>query len=223
MIRPVQIGKNFCPIAPYSLDEAQAAFDDWTFNCGPGALCAVTGLKPEELRPHLLDFEQKHYTNPTLMLQILRGLGVHWTAYKDGLADWGLVRIQWEGPWTDPGVPMRVRYRHTHWIATSKNIPEPCLDQKYFSHWVFDCNAIKYGGWMPLGAWEAGLVPWLLKECQPKAYGTWHITHRLELTRLPWSKYWLLAYAADRKRFRLQRPRGQAAWEDGNRRSILPC
>lgn len=52
------------PPLRFGVDEAQAASDEWGFNCGPAALCAVLGLTPAELRPHLGDFERKRYTKP---------------------------------------------------------------------------------------------------------------------------------------------------------------
>lgn len=157
----------------FTLDDAQRAGDTWGANCGPGALAAVMALTLDEVRPHLGDFEQKRYTNPTLMYESLRRLGVTWRK-PDG--EWpvlGLVRIQWEGPWTAPGVPMRVRYRHTHWVASSTSA-------NGIVH-VFDINAMCVGGWISLAEWRDKLVPWLLKECEPKADGRWHATHRLEL------------------------------------------
>lgn len=35
----------------FAIEEARSAGDTWKFNCGPGALCAVTGMKPGEIRP----------------------------------------------------------------------------------------------------------------------------------------------------------------------------
>jgi hypothetical protein len=84
----------------------------------------------------------------------------------------GLIRVQWGGPWTKPGVPMRVRYRHTHWAAIRNNNTE-----------VFDINAMCVGGWMKTSEWEYQLIPWLIKECVPKADGSWWITHALEVTQ----------------------------------------
>ncbi len=60
----------------FTRDEAQAAGEAWGFNCGPGALCAVLGKTPNELRPHLREFERKRYTNPSLMAAILHDLHV---------------------------------------------------------------------------------------------------------------------------------------------------
>src|SRR5687768_1685881 len=114
------------PLNPLRITDADTeAAREWGFNCGPGALCAVLDKTPDELRPHLLDFEQRGYTNPTLMVGILRGLGVaHHRVWRCDLPvpdpvypKFGLVRVQWAGPWTKPGVPMAVRYRKTHWIA----------------------------------------------------------------------------------------------------------
>ena len=56
---------------PFSFEEAQRAGDEWGLNCGPAAIATMTRLSLDELRPHLGDFEQKHYTNPTLMWSIL--------------------------------------------------------------------------------------------------------------------------------------------------------
>lgn len=168
----------------FSLDDAIAAADGH-FNCGPAALCAVADLRPNEALLHLGGFDRKHYVNPTMMRDALGSLKipfrqVHkdngtsgWT--DDGIPgvgcvgeptypDFGLVRIQWGGPWTKPGVPIAARYRHTHWIAVEGEMR-------------FDVNAMCVGGWIPLAEWETQLVPWLLKECEPKASGGWWPTH----------------------------------------------
>lgn len=159
-----------CPIPlAYGVDVARQAADLWQFNCGPAALTAVLGVIPDVLRPHLREFEKKGYTNPRLMYSILKGIGLGWTPISAGNPLYGLVRVQWEGPWTKARVPIRARYRHTHWIAT---------DGKY----VFDVNAICVGGWVSVKEWEKVLVPWLLRQVEPKSNGRWHRTHRLSLT-----------------------------------------
>jgi len=55
--------------------DAIEAADEWGFNCGPAAVAAICGLSLPELRPQLVDFELKRYTNPTLMAQILKNVG----------------------------------------------------------------------------------------------------------------------------------------------------
>src|SRR5688572_28926123 len=136
------------PTVKFSETEAHAAWEQWGMNCGPGALCGLLGLRPEDVRPHMGDFESKRYTNPTLMYAALRSLGVDYTLTIDrtngavpknpgriGLEfpDFGLARIQWAGPWTRPGVPMRARYRMTHWVASWKH------QTRGFA--IFDVNA----------------------------------------------------------------------------------
>lgn len=154
----------------FNVDEAQAAADAWNFNCGPGALCAVLNVGPETIRPHLCGFEKKGYTNPLLMFEILKGLGLKWENLKT-LPDFGLVRVQWDGPWCDPGRPLKARYRHTHWIAV-------CGQE------IFDINATCAGGWLSYHEWDTQLIPWLLKEVEPKASGRWWPTHNLSLDRV---------------------------------------
>jgi hypothetical protein len=150
----------------------------WGFNCGPAAICAVTGLTPEEVRPHLGDFEAKAYTNPTLMFTSLARLGLKFThkanrGYPNEWPTFGLARIQWGGPWAKPGVPMAARYRQTHWVASSRTDT---------LHMVFDVNALSVnGGWIPFEMWRDSLVPWLLKEAVPRADGTWWLTHSIEV------------------------------------------
>jgi hypothetical protein len=158
-------------------DLAYKAHDEWGANCGPGALAAIMNMTLDAVRPHLKDFDKKHYTNPTMMYAALNSIGAKWRLIKP-LKSWprhGLVRVQWEGPWTKPGVPMGARYRHTHWVAASKRYAEDNIA-------VFDINAINNGtGWISLVDWCEQLAPWLMKEIVPKSNGRWHITHVIEI------------------------------------------
>lgn len=170
------------PALRFTLADAEKASDAWGCNCGPSALAAVTGRTLDEIRPLMGDFESKRYTNPTLMLDSLNRTGARFWKVE-GMPTIGLLRIQWEGPWTEPGVPMRVRYRHTHWIAI-------CQPEAY-AIWlpgkigpnagIFDVNAMNSGGWITYSDWACTLVPWLLKEAVPKANGRWHVTHRIQV------------------------------------------
>lgn len=165
----------------FSIDEAQSAADGH-FNCGPGALCAVADLRPEEALPYLRGFERKHYTNPSMMQEALRELKIPFQRVYEclGLGEarnpiypvFGLVRIQWAGPWTAPGVPVRARYRHTHWVAWDRDAAQ-----------VFDINAMCVGGWLDEQEWRTQLVPWLIREVAPKATGAWWPTHCWQINR----------------------------------------
>lgn len=169
----------------FSWEQACAAGDAWGFNCGPAAICAVLNMTPDELRPHMLDFEAKRYTNPSLMVSVLRELGVRFRqVYRGDVPNgdyyvWpreGLVRVQWGGPWTKPGVPMKARYRKTHWIGV-RHSADMCE--------VFDINAMhsEPSGWILFETWEISLVPWILKHLVPKADGAYWPTHCLEIVQ----------------------------------------
>lgn len=170
----------------FSLDDAQKAADEWSFNCAPAALCAVLNLTPNEIRPLMGDFESKCYTNPTLLFDVLKRSGAkHEHTYRSDtfVGDFpliqippikhGLMRIQWGGSWTKPGVPMRVRYRKTHWVAVRRN-----------SEQVFDVNAMCVGGWMDVLEGESKLVPWIIRECVPDGDGSWWPTHVIEVKEM---------------------------------------
>jgi hypothetical protein len=90
--------------------------------------------------------------------------------HPDSWPRFGLVSIQWGGPWCDDGVPIRVRYCYTHWVAAVKT---DCLN-------VFDINATCSGGWVTFDEWSTQLVPWLLRD-KPRHDGTWWITHSAEV------------------------------------------
>lgn len=172
------------PALRFSTADAYAAYDSWGANCGPGAIAAVLGLTLSELRPHLGDFERKRYTNPTLMWDILRRLGVTFRVVRDGPGGttartwprYGLARVQWEGPWTEPGVPIAARYRQTHWVGAC------APDHAGRDIGIFDINAMNSGGWIALHDWIGTIVPWLLREAVPRANGRWHLTHAVEIS-----------------------------------------
>lgn len=154
--------------------DADRAYEEWGANCGPGAIAAIMNMTLDEVRPHMGDFEAKKYTNPTLMQDVLRSIGRRFSNIGRNWPNYGLVRIQWEGPWTEPGVPMRARYRYTHWIGTklaSQN-----------NRGVFDINCINNGtGWVSVADWSSEIVPWLLEQ-YPRATGSWHVTHGIEVS-----------------------------------------
>lgn len=51
----------------------------------------------------------------------------------------GIYRIQFLGPWLDPGVPPRVAYFHTHWVAVR-------------GPWVLD-TVVDPSSWIRLTEW----------------------------------------------------------------------
>lgn len=160
---------------PFTAADVERAHDAWGCNCGPTAIAAMLHLPLDTVRAQLGDFERKGYTNPTLMIETLRRLGVLWKPRADLMwPAWGLVRIQWHGPWMADGVPKQARYRHTHWVGS-------CRAGEAIG--VFDVNCMAQKGWVSLADWSGTLVPWLLEECEPKANGLWSITHAFEVPR----------------------------------------
>lgn len=147
-------------------------------NCGPGALCGILNMSPDQVKPYLPDFERKKYTTDKMMARALEAIGVPFTRLFDDLdatgqdkpplPSRGLVRIQWSGPW----VGTDKQYRHTHWVAVSQNR-------------VFDFNAISVGGWISWKQWQEKLIPWLLEECEPQWTGKWWATNCWEIDHGP--------------------------------------
>lgn len=153
-------------------EEADAAYETWGCNCGPAAIGAMLGMRLDDVRPMLNGFDEKRYTNPTMMYEALRSSGRHWRSIGKVWPTYGLARIQWEGPWTAPGVPMRARYRYTHWVGS--RTPSG-------AHGVFDVNALGNGtGWASFDDWQTILVPYITSHI-PRADGRWHITHGIEV------------------------------------------
>lgn len=176
----------------FDIDDAQQAADEWGFDCGPASLCAILDKTPETIRPHLREFEKKRYTNPSLMASILHDLQVPFfrifeqvgrchTLRTPRYPSFGLVRIQWDGPWCDPGRPVKARYRHTHWVARRLTTVEM---RGYPDSQIFDVNAMCVGGWIPWSEWVNELIPWLLKQCEAKASGQWWPTHCWDIDSL---------------------------------------
>lgn len=178
----------------FTADDVETANDVWGCNCGPAAFAAILELTLDETRHHFgPEFEAKRYTNPTLMLAALRSAlgpaGMRWRVLPGsraagatvGWPTYGLCRIQWEGRWTEPGVPIAARYRQTHWIGLAKRAPQELSGP--FNVGVWDVNAIANGsGWCSLDDWSSKLVPRIL-ESYPGANGRWHVTHAVEVKR----------------------------------------
>lgn len=161
------------PYIAFDSHDVAAAYRDWGCNCGPAALAASLDLTLDAVRPHLGDFEQRRFMNPTQMQISLVALMARWRAIPNGTGPpWpenGVVRIQFGGPWLKPGVPVGAAYARTHWLASRKHEG---------ADWVCDVSA----GWLPAERWEAEILPLLVKWVS-RADGTWFPTHRWEVRR----------------------------------------
>ncbi len=171
----------------FTLADLEAASNAWGCNCGPAAIAAICGLTLDEVRPHLQGFDEKRYTNPTMMFAALNSIGRPWQRVRtSGLSGgaalmpwWGLCRIQWHGPWTDPGANPKWAYRQTHWIGAAKRKTDGSIG-------IFDVNSVAHtpdnAGWTSLEAWADIIVPWIVAGI-PRATGGWHVTHAIEVER----------------------------------------
>jgi hypothetical protein len=147
----------------------------------------MTGLKPDDVRQHIPGFDKKRYTNPSMMAAALKSLGVEFlsrpTNGKD-FCQYGICRIQWLGPWTEPGVPPAAAYHYTHWVGCLQTGGKPTT-------WIYDLNMhlIQRPNldnadiWPTLAQWAGYIVPKLTK--YSGATGGWLVTHNWELTNLP--------------------------------------
>ncbi len=159
----------------FTPDDAERAWEAWGCNCGPTALAVMAGLALDDVRLHLQGFDAKRYTNPTMMFDALKSIGLPFHKIGARWPRYGLVRIQWEGPWTEPGVPVRARYRYTHWVAG--------WDADERGYGVFDVNCMNNGnGWVARPEWERVIVR-AITEQYKRATGRWHVTHGIEVPR----------------------------------------
>ena len=174
----------------FTLADLEAASDTWGCNCGPAALAAILGLTLEEVRPRFGP-DWPGYTNPTAMFAALQRQAVRWTELRPGLSGaplpwprFGLARIQWEGPWTRPGVPIAARYRHTHWVGAGPLFHASGSSAIPSKTCIWDVNQLvgPCDGWAPLAWWTLRTAPQLTADI-PRASGGWSITHAIEVQR----------------------------------------
>jgi hypothetical protein len=156
------------PTCKFTAADMRAAHREWSCNCGPAALAAALGITLAEVRPCLGDFEKKRYMNPTDMRNAIYSAGAR-TYELDSLPNPGVVRIQWDGPWLNEGVPPRVAYRYTHWTAHQWVGEES---------WMFDANGL----WTPFHEWRTKTIPGITGRI-PRATGRWFPTHRWQVER----------------------------------------
>lgn len=172
---------------PFTEADMVKAHDEWSANCGPNALAFALQIHLEQVRGNIPEFEKKKFTSPTMMKAALRNLEVKWQEYThlrivDAMfAPLGisLCRIQWCGPWTEPGANPKWAYRQTHWIATWQHMEEcGVLGEMQFLYMVFDIN----GGIMAFDQWKKEIVP-LITRSIPRANGEWFSTHIWRINR----------------------------------------
>ncbi len=158
---------------PFTEAECREAFEQWGANCGPTALAFALQIPLAQVRGTIPGFEEKRYTSPTMMILAVSNLHrrVEVAEPIPGVKrldphrwqNLSLVRVQWTGPWTKPGMNPKWAYNYTHWIATWMSGDVPM---------IFDIN----GGILTFEEWKAEIVP-ALTAATPRADGGWFPTH----------------------------------------------
>lgn len=155
---------------PPDLNEAHKA---WKCNCGPGSVAALLGLTCEQVRPHFPGHAERGYSNPSHLQNALRSLGCRvvstWKRTPEALAlpRFGIVFVQFGGPWLREGVPAGWAYRATHFAAVNGGQ-------------VYDVN--QDPPWYPKSGWESDLLPWLASTIN-RCDGTFYIRAAFEVLR----------------------------------------
>lgn len=151
------------PILSYTADAVRLAAAEWNATCGPHSIAAACGVTLDEVRRVLPPY--KGWMSPVMVGHTLRALGRKYSLRKglktDVLCE-GINRIQWEGPWLDPGVSVRAAYKHTHWVA-------------HFRGWVL-CTAVISRMWIGEEMWRAA-----------HAEIPFHVTHHYTIENTVWS------------------------------------
>jgi len=144
----------------FNADDSQRAHADWGANCGPHALAAACGKSLEAIHKVIPQF--RGWMGPTEIEAALKAL--HITARKTPNLNTktpcnaGISRIQWHGPWLNPG--SKDAYKHTHWIAGR-------------NYGIYDTlYPEKTGMWIPLAEWRP-----LIENHVRLHFAGWHITH----------------------------------------------
>lgn len=151
------------PTLPFTEEDSNRAYNEWGASCGPHSIAAALGVPLERVRSAVPGF--KGWMNPTMVRAALNVLGVHPVITRNlrtkELYE-GINRIQWEGPWLDAGVPARVAYFHTHWVAVRRT-------------GEVLCTCMPWLGWTAFDTWKQWIEVTVLPEI-PRSTG-WHVTH----------------------------------------------
>lgn len=153
----------------YSPPDVDQQYELWGANCGPTAIAALLGKPVADIRPLVEPF--KGYMNAGDLVAALGRAGVR-TRRRDeargskALPQHGLAVLQIDGPWCEPGVNPRARFRYTHTIASRNGI------------WIYDGNA---RAWLDRSPWEAYVMKEIVDDTR-RATG-WYTSTVIEVVR----------------------------------------
>lgn len=168
-------------VVRFNGDDIQTARKAWRCACGPVAIACILDLTLDDVRQYI-GADYRGWMNPTQMKEALLRAGVSFRELDRNklyrptgpnqfgcpyAAKYGITRIQFAGPWTEPGVPERVAYNYTHWVASA-------LDDRHYLD-VHDNN----WGWMSVVEYFHNMKKLAIEI--PRASGAWWPTHCYEV------------------------------------------
>lgn len=157
----------------YRPTDIELASQRFSASCGHAALAAILGREVCEVREAACQvFQGRGYVSAPMMENALAALRPgNW---RPGIASGrefparGLVLVQLQGPWMEPGLPLGAQLARTHWVAVD--------GPRRADAWVYDINA---DGWIRRSTWEELILPQIL-EFHKRATG-WYVRRCYEV------------------------------------------
>jgi hypothetical protein len=177
---------EIAPALPFTAEEAELANEEWRATCGHFSIAAACNVPLPQVKAAYSKLTG--WTSPTMLKEALNNLRrgfaenklprgcphevVKFARFHNGAPV--IFRIQWEGRWLDEGVPPRVAYFHTHWVAMRDG-------------YVFD-PMLFWASWDAVQSWpdrvDAAVRLMARDEPKPKELVTgWHFTHAYLLSK----------------------------------------
>lgn len=147
----------------FTQSDSEKANADWKASCGPHSLAAACGKTLHQINEAMAKgaVNYRGWMSPTQVSRTLDALGAEYILEK-GISSkdlcHGINRIQWEGKWLNPGVPARIAYFHTHYVAHDA------------LHGLVLCTACEAAEWITTRQWLNFHL-----EQEPKS--PFHVTH----------------------------------------------
>lgn len=154
-------------VQPYAPPDVDKQHELWGANCGPTALAALLGKTVAEIRPLVQPF--KGFMHAGDLVTALGRAGKQTRRHDEprgskALPQHGLAVLQIDGPWCEPGVNPKARFRYTHTIACWHGVM------------VYDGNMDK---WRRRENWERETMAFLVQD-QKRATG-WYTSTIIEV------------------------------------------
>lgn len=140
--------------APYCPQDMTLCADRYGAACGHGALAAVLAV-PVAIVCHQLfadSLPKQRWINMPTMEEALTKAGKTFRIVGRQWPKRGLAMIQFTGPWTRPGVPVRVACQYRHWVAVEAGLVwdanlEDWISREDWGRWVVELLPAKSDGW----------------------------------------------------------------------------